>query len=406
MSVSLLKNASFTRYWLGETATVVGYQMLVVAVSWQMYELTDSALNLGLIGLVQVTPYFLFVLFAGHVADVYDRRRIALATQTVQLAVALGYAVASVTGTLTPLLIYIGSFCIGTAQAFQSPSVRALLPSLVDREVLSQALAWSNASKKAGVIGGPSIGGLVYILGPGYVYGLAAILFVVAGVLFTLVRTPSSVTRRDPPRLATMWAGIAYIRHTPVVLGAISLDLFATLIGGATALLPIYARDILHMGPDGLGILRAAPAVGALIASAVLIFMPLRRRVGRTMFISVAVFGLATTVFGLSTWFPLSLLALIVIGAADMVSVVIRVSLVQLDTPDEMRGRVSAVFSLSTSTSNQLGQFQSGVTAALIGTVPAVVLGGVGTLLIVAWWRRLFPALYARETLTDRRAAH
>jgi MFS family permease len=406
MSVSLLKNASFTRYWLGETATMVGYQMLVVAVSWQMYELTGSALNLGLIGLVQVTPYFLFVLFAGHAADAYDRRRIALATQTVQLGVAAGYAVASVTGTLTPLLIYMGSFCIGTAQAFQSPSVRALLPSLVDREVLSQALAWSNASKKAGVISGPAIGGVVYILGPAYVYGIAAILFAVAGVLFTLVRTPSLETRREPARLATMWAGVAYIRRTPVVLGAISLDLFATLIGGATALLPIYARDILHMGPDGLGILRSAPAVGALIASAVLIFLPMRRRVGRTMFLSVAVFGIATTVFGLSTWFPLSLLALIVMGAADMVSVVIRVSLVQLDTPDEMRGRVSAVFSLSTGTSNQLGQFQSGVTAALIGTVPAVVLGGVGTLLIVAWWRRLFPALYARETLTDRRAAH
>ena len=403
MSVSLLKNGSFRRYWLGETATVVAYQMLVVAVSWQMYELTDSALSLGLIGLVQVTPYFLFVLLAGHVADAYDRRRVALCAQAVQLAVAAGYAIASITGTLTPVLIYAGSFCIGTAQAFQSPSVRALLPSLVPREVLSQALAWSNASKKAGVIGGPAIGGLVYILGPGYVYGISAVLFVVAGVLFTIVRTPAPERRREPPRLSTMWAGVGYIRRTPVILGAISLDLFATLIGGATALLPIYARDILHMGPDGLGILRSAPAVGALMASVVLIWTPLRHAVGRTMFVSVAVFGIATIVFGLSNWFPLSLVALIVMGAADMVSVVIRVSLVQLDTPDEMRGRVSAVFSLSTSTSNQLGQFQSGVTAALIGTVPAVVLGGVGTLLIVAWWKRLFPALYARETLTGPR---
>ncbi len=399
MSVSLLRNSSFRRYWLGETATVVAYQMLVVAVSWQMYQLTDSALNLGLIGLVQVTPYFLFVLLAGHVADVYDRRRVALVAQAIQLAVAAGYAVASITGTLTPLLIYAGSFCIGTAQAFQSPSVRALLPSLVGRDMLAQALAWSNASKKAGVIGGPAIGGLVYILGPGYVYGISAVLFIVAGVLFTLVRTPAPTVHREPPRLSTMFAGMAYIRRTPDVLGAISLDLFATLIGGATALLPIYARDILHMGPDGLGILRSAPAVGALIASVILIWMPLRRHVGRTMFISVAVFGAATTVFGVSTWFPLSLVALIVMGAADMVSVVIRVSLAQLDTPDEMRGRVSAVFSLSTSTSNQLGQFQSGVTAALIGTVPAVVVGGLGTLLIVAWWKRLFPALYQRQTL-------
>jgi MFS family permease len=402
MAVSLLKNPSFTRFWLGETATVVAYQMLVVAVAWQMYELTDSALSLGLIGLVQVTPYFLFVLLAGHVADVYDRRRVALGAQAVQLAVAAGYAVASVTGTLTPLLIYAGSFCIGTAQAFQSPSVRALLPALVAREALSQALAWSGACRKVGVIGGPAIGGLLYILGPAYVYGIAAGLFVAAGVLFMQVRTPAPADRREPPRLATMWAGVAYIRRTPVVLGAISLDLFATLVGGATALLPIYARDILHMGPEGLGILRSAPAVGALIASVVLVWLPLRSKVGRTMYASVALFGVATVVFGLSAWFPLSLVALMVMGAADMVSVVIRVSLVQLDTPDEMRGRVSAVFSLSTGTSNQLGQFQSGVTAALIGTVPAVVVGGLGTLLIVAWWKRLFPALYARETLTTR----
>jgi len=402
MGASLLRNGSFTRFWLGETATTLAYQMLVVAVSWQMYELTDSALNLGLIGLVQVTPYFLFVLWAGHVADVHDRRRVALVAQMIQLLVAAAYAVASFTDMLTPVLIYGGSFLIGAAQAFQSPSVRALLPSLVDREILSQALAWSSASKKAAVIAGPAIGGLVYLAGPSYVYAMSAVLFILAGVLFTLVRTPTPTNVRETPRLSTMWAGMSYIRHTPVVLGAITLDLFATLIGGATALLPIYARDILHMGPTGLGILRSAPAIGALIASIVLVWLPLRRNVGRTMFASVMVFGLMTIVFGLSRWFPLSLVALVVMGAGDMVSVVIRVSLVQLDTPDEMRGRVSAVFSLSTSTSNQLGQFQSGVTAALIGTVPAVVVGGVGTLLIVAWWKRLFPALYQRETLTSR----
>jgi len=402
MRASLLTNGSFTRFWLGETATTLAYQMLVVAVSWQMYELTDSALNLGLIGLVQVTPYFLFVLWAGHVADVHDRRRVALVAQMIQLLVAAAYAVASFTDMLTPVLIYGGSFLIGAAQAFQSPSVRALLPSLVDREILSQALAWSSASKKAAVIAGPAIGGLVYLAGPSYVYAMSAVLFILAGVLFTLVRTPTPTNVRETPRLSTMWAGMSYIRHTPVVLGAITLDLFATLIGGATALLPIYARDILQMGPSGLGILRSAPAIGALIASVVLVWLPLRRNVGRTMFASVVVFGLMTIVFGLSRWFPLSLVALVVMGAGDMVSVVIRVSLVQLDTPDEMRGRVSAVFSLSTSTSNQLGQFQSGVTAALIGAVPAVVVGGVGTLLIVAWWKRLFPALYQRETLTSR----
>ncbi|MGZ8212138.1 MAG: MFS transporter [Burkholderiales bacterium] len=400
MRPSLLRNGSFARFWLGEAATVIGYQMLVVAVAWQMYDLTGSALSLGLIGLVQVTPYFLFVLLAGHVADVWDRRRVALAAQTVQLGVAAVYAIASFAGTLTPLVIYGASFCIGTAQAFQSPALRALLPGLVERERLSQALAWTGASKKAAVIAGPAIGGLVYLLGPAYVYSIAAALFVAAGMLFVSVRARAPQRPREAPRLATMFAGVSYIRRTPVVLGAISLDLFATLIGGATALLPIYARDILDMGPGGLGILRAAPAVGALIASIFLIWLPLTRRVGRTMFSAVAVFGVATIVFGLSRSFPLSLAALMVMGAADMASVVIRVSLVQLDTPDEMRGRVSAVFSLSTSTSNQLGQFQSGVMAALLGTVPAVVVGGVGTLIIVAGWKRLFPALYHRDTLT------
>ncbi|MGZ8231410.1 MAG: MFS transporter [Burkholderiales bacterium] len=400
MRPSLLRNGSFARFWLGEAATVIGYQMLVVAVAWQMYDLTGSALSLGLIGLVQVTPYFLFVLLAGHVADVWDRRRVALAAQTVQLGVAAVYAIASFAGTLTPLVIYGASFCIGTAQAFQSPALRALLPGLVERERLSQALAWTGASKKAAVIAGPAIGGLVYLLGPAYVYSIAAALFVAAGMLFVSVRARAPQRPREAPRLATMFAGVSYIRRTPVVLGAISLDLFATLIGGATALLPIYARDILDMGPGGLGILRAAPAVGALIASIFLIWLPLTRRVGRTMFFAVAVFGVATIMFGLSRSFPLSLAALMVMGAADMASVVIRVSLVQLDTPDEMRGRVSAVFSLSTSTSNQLGQFQSGVMAALLGTVPAVVVGGVGTLIIVAGWKRLFPALYHRDTLT------
>jgi MFS family permease len=400
MRPSLLRNGSFARFWLGEAATVIGYQMLVVAVAWQMYDLTGSALSLGLIGLVQVTPYFLFVLLAGHVADVWDRRRVALAAQTVQLGVAAVYAIASFSDTLTPLVIYGASFCIGTAQAFQSPALRALLPGLVERERLSQALAWTGASKKAAVIAGPAIGGLVYLLGPAYVYSIAAALFVAAGMLFVSVRARAPQRPREAPRLATMFAGVSYIRRTPAVLGAISLDLFATLIGGATALLPIYARDILDMGPGGLGILRAAPAVGALIASIFLIWLPLTRRVGRTMFFSVAVFGVATIVFGLSRWFPLSLAALMVMGAADMVSVVVRVSLVQLDTPDEMRGRVSAVFSLSTSTSNQLGQFQSGVMAALLGTVPAVVVGGVGTLIIVAGWKHLFPALYERDTLT------
>ena len=397
--MSSLKRPAFTRFWIGETATVLAYQMLVVAVGWQTYELTNSALALGLIGLVHFTPQFLLLLPAGHFADRHDRRRIALGAQLVQVAVAVTFAAASVAGELTTAVIYGGSLFIGAAQAFQSPSIRSMLPSLVDRAELPQCIAWSGAARKMAVIAGPALGGVVYLLGPGYVYAVSAVFFVVAGVLLISVRMPHAVRPHEPATLQTLFGGIAYIRSHPVVLGAISLDLFATLLGGTTALLPIYARDILDTGPSGLGMLRAAPAVGALAISIVLVKAPLRNHVGRTMFACVAMFGVATIVFGLSRSFALSLAALAVLGAADMVSVVIRTSLIQLETPDHMRGRVSSVNSMFTSTSNQLGQFESGVVAALVGAVPAVVIGGVGTLIVAGLWVRLFPALYRRDVL-------
>jgi MFS family permease len=439
---SALRQPAFTRLWLGETATVLAYQMLVVAVGWQTYDLTDSALALGLIGLFHFSSQFLFLLPAGHIADRFDRRRIALAAQVVQLGVASMLAAASFNGALTSVLIYAGSFFIGGAQAFQSPSVRSMLPALVPRSELLRCIAWSGAARKMAVIAGPALGGLVYMLGPGYVYVLSAIFFVVSGVLLIGIPSikpgidavkqdeanPGSVPHRiepgtDPikqdqakpgsvpikpekpgsvPTLQTMFGGIAYIRQNRVVLGAISLDLFATLLGGTTALLPIYARDILQTGPSGLGMLRAAPALGALVVSILLVRAPLSRNVGRTMFACVAIFGVCTIVFGVSRSFALSLTALCVLGAADMISVVIRSSLIQLETPDHMRGRVSAVNSMFTSTSNQLGQFESGVAAALFGTVPAVVIGGVGTLLVAGLWMRWFPALYQRDVLTSR----
>jgi MFS family permease len=427
---SALRQPAFTRLWLGETATVLAYQMLVVAVGWQTYDLTDSALALGLIGLFHFTSQFFFLLPAGHIADRFDRRRIALAAQVVQLGVALMLAAASFTGALTSVLIYAGSFFIGGAQAFQSPSVRSMLPALVPRSELPRCIAWSGAARKMAVIAGPALGGLVYILGPGYVYVLSAIVFGVSGVLLIGIPSikpgtdsmkqdqekPGSVpfiprtdaTRQDHekpgsvPTLQTMFGGIAYIRQNRVVLGAISLDLFATLLGGTTALLPIYARDILQTGPSGLGMLRAAPALGALVVSILLVRAPLSRNVGRTMFACVAIFGVCTIVFGVSRSFALSLTALCVLGAADMISVVIRSSLIQLETPDHMRGRVSAVNSMFTSTSNQLGQFESGVAAALFGAVPAVVIGGVGTLLVAGLWMRWFPDLYRRDVMSSR----
>lgn len=398
--MSSLKRPAFTRFWIGETATVLAYQMLVVAVGWQTYDLTNSALALGFIGLFHFASQFLLLLPAGHFADRHDRRRIALGAQVVQLAVALVYVATNVTDSMSTAFIYGGSLCIGAAQAFQSPSIRSMLPALVERSELPQCIAWAGAARKMAVIAGPALGGVIYLLGPAYVYALSAIFFVVAGVLLVSVRMPRAMRPNEPATLKTLFGGIAYIRSNPVVLGAISLDLFATLLGGVTALLPIYARDILEAGPSGLGALRAAPAVGAIVVSALLVRAPLARHVGRTMFVCVAVFGVATVVFGLSRSFTLSLIALAVLGAADMISVVIRTSLIQLETPDHMRGRVSAVNSMFTSTSNQLGQFESGVVAALVGAVPSVVIGGVGTLVVAGLWMRWFPALYRRDKMT------
>ena len=396
------KGSSFTCFWLGEAASVLGYQMLVVAIAWQTYELTDSALSLGLIGLAQFLPQFLFTLVGGHAADCYDRRRIALVCQGVQVALASILAAASFAGTLTTALIYATSFGFGVALAFQSPSVRSLLPMLVERTELPKRIAWSGATRKFAVIAGPGVGGVIYLLSPTHVYATCVVLFAIAGVLLISIRLPHAPRAHAPVTLHTVLGGITYIRGNRVVLGAITLDLFAILLGGTTALLPIYARDILGTGPSGLGVLRAAPAVGAIAVSLILARVPLTRHVGRTMFACIAVFGVATLVFGLSRSLPLSLAALVVLGAADMISVVIRSSLIQLETPDETRGRVSAVNSLFTSTSNQLGQFQSGVAAALFGTVPAVVIGGLGTIFVAALWMRLFPELYQRDVLTVR----
>jgi MFS family permease len=401
--MSSLKRPAFTRFWIGETATVLAYQMLVVAVGWQTYDLTNSALALGFIGLFQFSSQFLLLLPAGHFADRHDRRRIALGAQVVQLAVALTYAIANVGGSMHTALIYGGSLCIGAAQAFQSPSIRSMLPALVERSELPQCIAWAGAARKMAVIAGPALGGLVYLLGPAYVYGLSAVFFVIAGALLVSVKLPRAVRPSEPATLKTLFGGIVYIRSNPVLLGAVSLDLFSTLLGGVTALLPIYARDILHTGPWGLGILRAAPAVGAILVSALLMRAPLSRGVGRVMFVCTATYGLGTIVFGVSHSLELSLAALFVLGGADMISVVIRTSLIQLDTPDHMRGRVSSVNSMFTSTSNQLGQFESGVVAALAGTVPSVIIGGVGTLIVAALWMRWFPSLYRRDTLTSVR---
>jgi len=393
------QDSSFTRFWLGETATVLAFQILTVAIGWQIYDLTGSALDLGLVGLAHFSAQVLFSFSAGHLADRHDRRRIATVCQLVQGTVAIALALGSYQGWVNAMVIYASAFTFGAATTFQSPALRAMLPALVGAANFPKSLAWSAAARKAAVIVGPALGGLLYIAGGTVVYTISAVVFVLAGLVINGIRRLPVARIREPVTLRFMLGGIHYIRTRPVILGAITLDLFATLLGGATALLPIYARDILFTGPWGLGMLRAAPAIGAVLASAYLVRYPLTRNVGRIMFMCVGVFGAGTIVFGVSGSLPLSLLALSVLGAADMVSVVIRTSLIQLETPDEMRGRVSAVNSLFTGTSNQLGQFESGLTAAWWGTVPAVVVGGLGTIAVAVLWIRLFPSLLQRQTL-------
>lgn len=378
---------------------MLAYQMMVVAIGWQLYDLTGSALDLGLVGLASFCAQLLFSLPAGHAADRYDRRRVILLCQAAQCAIATVLATGSYAGTLSAPAIYACAFAIGAATTFQQPALRAILPGLVGDEQLPRAIAFSATVKRAAIILGPALGGLVYIAGAHLAYGLSAACFAIAGIVIATIKRPAAVAHHAPVTLDYILGGFAYIWRRPVILGAISLDLFATLLGGVTALLPIYARDILNTGPEGLGMLRAAPAVGAVLAAAYLARSPLTRGVGRIMFVSVAVFGLCTIVFGVSSLVPLSLLSLTLLGAADMVSVVIRTSLIQLETPDDMRGRVSAVNSLFTGTSNQLGQFQAGLMATLIGTVPAVIFGGAATLAIAALWTRIFPGLIKRQTL-------
>ena len=400
MQTSLLRHALFTRYWVGDTASVVANQMMVLAVGWQIYDITHSAMSLGLVGLAHFGAQFLCTLPAGHFADRHDRRIVALVCQLVQCTTALTLATAHVQGWLNPTLIYACVALSAVAQTFQNPALRSLLPALVGIELLPRCIAFHGAVKKAAIIAGPALGGAIYLLGATAVYASAAVVFLIAGAIMIGIHANIAPRLREPASVRFVLGGLHYIFKHPILLGAISLDLFATLLGGAVALLPIYAKDILGTGPVGLGLMRSAPALGAVLASLWMVRYPLKRGVGKTLFWSVAGFGAATVVFGFSTWLPLSLFALALMGVADMVSVVIRSSLVQLETPDEMRGRVSAVHSLFTGTANHLGQFESGVTAAWWGTVPAVVLGGLGTLAVVALWLRWFPQLLKRDTLT------
>ena len=395
---ALIRQAPFMRFWLARLAGVTANQMLMVALAWHMYDITSSAWDLGLVGLFQFVPALLLTLPAGHVVDRLHRGRIFAVCVLAQAGVALLLLLATQGGFATRELILFVSVVLGAARAFQMPSQQALTPLLVAPALLQRAIALSSSGMQAAIICGPALGGVLYVQGASTLYACCVGLFLLSCALTLATRYPH-VPAALAADLRSVLAGLGFVWRRKLLLGAISLDLFAVLLGGATALLPIYARDMLHTGPAGLGLLRAAPAVGALAMSLWLMRWPLKRRVGARLLQAVAVFGVATVLFGLSTNFLLSLLALVVTGAADSISVVTRMTLVQLETPDAMRGRVSAVNSIFIGASNQLGEFESGATAALFGPVGSVVAGGVGTVLVALLWSPLFPALARRDRM-------
>ena len=393
-------------------SSTLAFQMQAVAVGWQIYALTHSAFQLGMVGLVQFVPMVLLNLVVGHVADHYNRRTIVAVCQLIECLAAAVLAIGSLGPSLAipalhlPALNVAGIFTavavIGAARAFENPSLHSVTPRLVEASQLPQALAVMSSFFQTAAIVGPALGGFLYALGPSAAYGSAAALFLAASLSASGIHMTRATVQRASPTLKSVFSGIHFIRSRRAVLGAISLDLFAVLLGGATALLPVFAREILRTGPWGLGLLRASPALGALIMSVMLAHRPIPSRAGHVMFGAVMTFGAATVVFALSHWIALSMVALFLLGASDVVSVVIRQSLVQLETPDAMRGRVSAVSSLFVGTSNQLGEFESGVTAAWWGTVPATVVGGVGSIVVAALWLMLFPELRKLDRLRPR----
>jgi MFS family permease len=374
-------------------------QVQNVAVGWLVYDITRDPLALGFVGLVTFLPAVLLALVAGHVADRYDRRRIMVACYVATLLIAIGLLAFAAGASRQVWILYVLVLVFGVTRAFAGPASQALLPNLVPREQLGHAIAWGATGWQTAAIIGPALAGLLYILGEVAVFGTAAVLFAVTLGLQIAIRPRPVPVNPHPTSWHELLAGVRFIRSRPVILGAISLDLFAVLLGGATALLPVYARDILAVGPVGLGVLRTMPAAGALVMALWFAQRPLTRHTGRRMFQAVAGFGVATIGFGLSTHFAFSLLCLFLLGAFDMISVVIRQTLVQVETPDAMRGRVAAVNAVFIGASNELGEFESGTVAALIGTVPSVVVGGIGTLVVAALWARAFPALRDRDQL-------
>jgi MFS family permease len=392
--LAVLRYRGYAAYAAAKFCTTLCWQMLSVAVGWQVYALTRNPLDLGYLGLVQFLPFVLLVLPGGHVADHTDRRLVLITAYAVAALCAGILAWLSLTGLKTVWPIFAVMVVFGAGRAFWMPASQAVTPNLVPPEAFPSAVALNSMLFEAGVIAGPALGGVLYLIGPSVVYcAVAGLLFISVALISIIKPIRARNVAEVSGTTAGLLEGLRYVLHRKALLGAISLDLFGVLFGGATALLPAYAQDVLQVGPVGLGLLRTATGVGATVTAIALVLSPIERHVGRWMFAGVALFGAATVVFGVSRSFPLSLAALALLGVGDMVSVYIRQVLIQLETPDAIRGRVSAVGSMFVGASNELGEFESGLTAGWFGLVPAVVLGGVVTLLVVGSYLKLFPEL-------------
>jgi MFS family permease len=396
-----LRIPAFRYFWLARLTATIAQMAMVIVIGWQVYDiarhtmgLKEAAFRLGIIGLVQFVPLFLLTLVTGWTADRVDRRWIARASVALELGCAAALAWFAWSHSTTLEILYVVAALLGVARAFAGPALGALAPNLVPREILPRAIALSSIAWQSGAIAGPALGGYLYAWAPSAPYAVSSLLFAISlAGLFAIGPVARPEITRGPNPWEQMVEGLKYVRHNRLVLGAISLDLFAVLLGGATAMLPVFARDVLNAGPEGLGHLRAAPAVGATLTALFFSVRPLKRNVGSKMLVAVAVFGAATIIFGISRWMPLSLACLALLGSADMFSVYVRQSLIQLYTPDQMRGRVGAVSSLFISASNELGEAESGFLGALIGPVAAVIAGGVGALGVVLLWSVWFPEL-------------
>ncbi|MEO0543437.1 MAG: MFS transporter [Pseudomonadota bacterium] len=384
---------AYVKYWVSRFLATLAAQMIAVAVGWQIYDLTRNPLDLGIIGLVQFVPLLLLVFITGTVADRFGRRNVMSWAIAAELACALGILYFSWRGLTSPLPVFVALAGFGAARAFFGPASQSLVVNLVPREVFPNAVAWNSSAWQVASIGGPVLGGLLYGLGANVAYLIAAVLLGIGLVLIRMIPKPEEQGKTEQVTLSSLFEGIRYVRKQKVVLGAISLDLFAVLLGGAVALLPVFARDILETGPWGLGMLRAAPGIGAVVMALMLTASPIRDHAGRILLIFVALFGVFTMVFGFSTLTWLSVIALLLVGATDAVSVYIRETVIQLWTPDEVRGRVNAINMVFIGASNELGEFRAGFVAAWIGAVPAVILGGAGAVAVAGTWAWLFPQL-------------